>query len=90
MWPKSVVPTIVTSPAYHKPIWRPKKARKTSAVEMEDCSGKGKATSKTCGIFKKKGHNKRNCKGQDQIKSRGWDLLFSSDVFRFVEIDFSM
>lgn len=48
MWPKSPVPTLITAPKYHKPIGRPKKSRKKSAVENED-GNKGKSGKKTKG-----------------------------------------
>ncbi|KAK9047963.1 hypothetical protein SSX86_033075 [Deinandra increscens subsp. villosa] len=70
MWSKSQVPTIIAPPDYHKPIGRPKKARKRSGVELEEetrAGGSNGVKTTTCGKCKKKGHNKRSCKGQEQI-----------------------
>ncbi|KAK1411976.1 hypothetical protein QVD17_32873 [Tagetes erecta] len=70
MWPSSSIPTTIIAPRYHKPIGRPKKARKRSATEMEGITNGGrlskKDTTMTCGICKKIGHNKRTCKGQGE------------------------
>jgi hypothetical protein len=56
---------------YHKPVGRPRKARKKSAVEKEDLMEGGRlrkiAKSNICGKCKKAGHNSRTCKGQEQI-----------------------
>ncbi|KAK9050200.1 hypothetical protein SSX86_030830 [Deinandra increscens subsp. villosa] len=68
-WSKSQVPTVIVPPAYHKPIGRPKKARKRSRVEIEEGTGAGGSKAGktlTCGKCKKKGHNRRSCKGQEQ------------------------
>jgi hypothetical protein len=65
MWPKSQVPTVISPPLYHKPVGRPKKARKRSRVEKEDAANEGKTT--TCGKCNKKGHNRRSCKGQEEV-----------------------
>jgi hypothetical protein len=70
LWPKSVVPTIITPPTHHKPVGRPKKARKKSAVELEDMTRGGRLSKKnttvTCGKCNKKGHNSRTCNGREQ------------------------
>ncbi|KAK9060377.1 hypothetical protein SSX86_021081 [Deinandra increscens subsp. villosa] len=68
-WSKSQVPTAIIPPAYHKPIGRPKKVRKRSRVELEEGTGAGGSKAgktMTCGKCKKKGHNRRSCKGQEQ------------------------
>ncbi|KAK9049537.1 hypothetical protein SSX86_031493 [Deinandra increscens subsp. villosa] len=68
-WSKSQVPTVIVPPAYHKPIDRPKNARKRSRVELEEgtkAGGSKAGKTMTCGKCKKKGHNRRSCKGQEQ------------------------
>ncbi|KAI3809479.1 hypothetical protein L1987_25455 [Smallanthus sonchifolius] len=71
LWPKSLVPTIITPPTHHKPVGRPKKVRKKSAFELDDAIRGGrlskKGTTVTCVKCKKKGHNSRTCKGQEQV-----------------------
>ncbi|KAD3337182.1 hypothetical protein E3N88_32702 [Mikania micrantha] len=70
LWPKSVVPTILTPPTHHKPVGRPKKARKKSAVEIEDMTRGGRLSKKnttvTCDKCRNKGHNRRICNGINQ------------------------
>ncbi|KAK9071946.1 hypothetical protein SSX86_008377 [Deinandra increscens subsp. villosa] len=70
LWPKSQVPIIIIPPTHHKPVGRPRKARKRSAIEMEEVTRTGKLSKKgsggTCSKCKKKGHNSRTCKGQEQ------------------------
>ncbi|XP_022036681.1 uncharacterized protein LOC110939250 [Helianthus annuus] len=69
LWPKSNVPTTLTPPNHHKPIGRPKKARKRSALELEESTKDGrltkKGTTKNCLKCGKTGHNRRTCKGQE-------------------------
>ncbi|XP_022031409.1 uncharacterized protein LOC110932378 [Helianthus annuus] len=66
MWPKSQVPTTLKPPHYHKQVGRPRKARKKSAVELEDITQGGRLSKKntiqTCRNCKEKGHNIRSCK----------------------------
>ncbi|KAK9070482.1 hypothetical protein SSX86_010884 [Deinandra increscens subsp. villosa] len=68
LWSKVQVPTTLTPPTHHKQVGRPKKARKRSAVEMEDITKGGRLSKKnttvTCVKCKNKGHNSRTCKGQ--------------------------
>jgi hypothetical protein len=68
MWPKSIVPTIITPPTHHKPVGRPKKLRRKSAMELEDLSRGGrlsrKNTTVTCAKCGNKGHNSRSCNGR--------------------------
>ncbi|KAD3337257.1 hypothetical protein E3N88_32777 [Mikania micrantha] len=70
LWPRSVVPTILTPPTHHKPVGRPKKARKKSAVEIEDMTRGGRLSKKnttvTCDKCRNKGHNRRICNGINQ------------------------
>jgi hypothetical protein len=70
MWSKSEVPTTIVPPNHHKQVGRPKKARKRSAVEMEDMTKGGRLSKKNttvrCGKCGKQGHNSRTCKGQGQ------------------------
>ncbi|KAK9080877.1 hypothetical protein SSX86_000019 [Deinandra increscens subsp. villosa] len=66
MWQKSQIPTVITPPTYHKPIGRPRKARKRSTIELEDQRARKDAKSNVCGKCKKPGHNSRTCKGQEQ------------------------
>ncbi|XP_076932443.1 uncharacterized protein LOC143597974 [Bidens hawaiensis] len=63
LWEKSQVPTIIAPPKYHKPIGRPKKSRKRSAVEIEEggASKKKKNGQYGCSKCGKKGHNVRSC-----------------------------
>lgn len=63
MWAKSQVPTIIAPPKYHKPIGRPKKSRKRSAVEIEEegPSKKKKSVQYGCSNCGNKGHNIRSC-----------------------------
>ncbi|XP_035842103.1 uncharacterized protein LOC118488828 [Helianthus annuus] len=70
LWPKTNIPTILTAPKYHKPIGRPKKARKKSTIELEEATKGGRlskrGTIKTCSKCGKARHNSRTCKGQEQ------------------------
>jgi hypothetical protein len=71
LWQKSQVPTVITQPNHHKPVGRPKKARKRSAVELEESVTGGrlskKETTYAYAKCKKKGHKSRSCKGQEQV-----------------------
>ncbi|KAK9061280.1 hypothetical protein SSX86_018460 [Deinandra increscens subsp. villosa] len=68
MWDKTDVATTLSPPTHHTPVGRPKKARKRSAVEMEDLNSCGRISKKnsimTCSKCGNKGHNQRTCKGQ--------------------------
>jgi hypothetical protein len=70
-WQKSQIQTVITPPTHHKPVGRPKKARKKSTVELEDAVRGGritkKGTSVVCGKCKKMGHNSRTCNGRGQV-----------------------
>jgi hypothetical protein len=70
MWQKSQVPTVLTAPTHHTPVGRPRKARKRSAIEIEDANTGGRLSKKLstvrCAKCNKRGHNSRTCKGQGQ------------------------
>ncbi|KAI3704867.1 hypothetical protein L1987_75096 [Smallanthus sonchifolius] len=74
LWTPSSCPTTLTAPKHHKQVGRPKKKRKKSAEEVRELSQtistSGKMSRKgntvTCDKCKKKGHNSRTCKGQEE------------------------
>ncbi|KAK1424740.1 hypothetical protein QVD17_20078 [Tagetes erecta] len=72
LWPKSIVPTTLIAPKYHRPIGRPKKARKKSTFELEEVTKGGrlskKGTIKTCQKCKLPGHNSRTCTGPKPVQ----------------------
>ncbi|KAM0065384.1 putative Zinc finger, SWIM-type [Helianthus debilis subsp. tardiflorus] len=67
MWVKVQCPITITPPKHHTPVGRPKKARKRSAVEMEDLALTRKLTRKNtkgkCTKCGANGNNIRTCKG---------------------------
>ncbi|KAK9076157.1 hypothetical protein SSX86_004490 [Deinandra increscens subsp. villosa] len=65
-WEKIEMPTTLTPPTHHTQVGRPKKARKRSAGEMENGTGRmsKKNMTITCSKCGNKGHNQRTCKGQ--------------------------
>ncbi|XP_021979897.1 uncharacterized protein LOC110876021 [Helianthus annuus] len=68
LWVKTLFPVTITPPKHHTQVGRPKKARKRSAVEMEDMALTGKLSRKNtkgkCTKCGEKGHNIRTCKGK--------------------------
>ncbi|XP_022033091.2 uncharacterized protein LOC110934216 [Helianthus annuus] len=71
MWPRSLLPTTITPPYYHKSVGRPKKTRRKAASELEDIT-KGRrlrkvGTSGTCGKCGNTGHNSRSCNGRSEV-----------------------
>ncbi|XP_021991674.1 uncharacterized protein LOC110888454 [Helianthus annuus] len=73
LWTPSTCPTKLLPPKHHKQIGRPKKKRKKSAVEITELtqqmesSGKMSRKGETveCSKCKRRGHNRRSCKGVD-------------------------
>lgn len=69
MWPKCNTPSLLIAPKIHKPVGRPKKARKKSVVEIEEGTKGGtlskKGSIKSCRKCGKMGHNSRTCKGKE-------------------------
>ncbi|KAJ0566482.1 putative transcription factor interactor and regulator CCHC(Zn) family [Helianthus annuus] len=73
LWTPSTCPTKLLPPKHHKQIGRPKKKRKKSAVEVTELtqqmesSGKMSRKGETveCSKCKRRGHNRRSCKGTD-------------------------
>ncbi|XP_022030311.1 uncharacterized protein LOC110931216 [Helianthus annuus] len=68
---KCQVPTTLSPPNHHKQVGRPKKARKRSALEMEDVTKSGRLTKKhtkgKCGKCGHVGQNTRTCKGDGTV-----------------------
>ncbi|KAJ0443662.1 putative transcription factor interactor and regulator CCHC(Zn) family [Helianthus annuus] len=71
LWVKSQVPTTLTPPNHHKQVGRPKKARKRSALEVEEMTHSGRLSKKhtkgKCGKCGHVGHNTRTCKGDATV-----------------------
>ncbi|XP_022032436.1 uncharacterized protein LOC110933527 [Helianthus annuus] len=68
LWVQSQVPTTLTPPNHHKQVGRPKKARKRSALEVEEMTHSGRLSKKhTKGKCGKCGHNTRTCKGDATV-----------------------
>lgn len=84
MWPRSQVPTTILPPYYHKPIGRPKKARRKSTVELEEMTAGGRlrkvGTSGTCGKCGNAGHNSRSCNGRREDGGVGSTKVKQSKV----------
>lgn len=69
-WPVSDCPLTLLAPKHHTQVGRPKKKRRKTLEELTEPIVKGsklrrKGQSVTCTKCKKKGHNSRTCKGQE-------------------------
>ncbi|KAI3733169.1 hypothetical protein L1987_64387 [Smallanthus sonchifolius] len=69
LWPRCQVPTTLTPPNHHTQVGRPKKARKISALEMDEMTKRGRLSKKnskgTCGKCGIKGYNVRTLDSLD-------------------------
>ncbi|XP_022003716.1 uncharacterized protein LOC110901180 [Helianthus annuus] len=70
MWPRSLLPTTITPPYYHKSVGWPKKARRKTTSELEDITEGRRlrkvGTSGTCGKCGNTVHNSRSCNGRSE------------------------
>ncbi|KAJ9540354.1 hypothetical protein OSB04_026860 [Centaurea solstitialis] len=71
LWPQHGCPYKLTPPVHHTQVGRPKKKRRKAADESSQPLVKGHKLSRsgktvTCAKCKKKGHNSRSCKGQEE------------------------